>query len=275
MEAKRIVEESNVKFGIEIEIENNKSVRDSKYWHCKPDNSLRHGVEYVFVKPLDGKTTLIALEEFYNQHLEERASISPRTGIHAHLDVSNCTNLQIQKKCIYYALMEEPIFAWVGEYRHLSHFCLPWYTAPGDLGTISKSLNSNNLYATSPNINRYAALNLNAVHKFGSVEYRHLKTTKDMQRVVDWLAIITCIKNKAMSHEGSCSDILAEFSNNGQEKFMKGIFPPSIYKQFPEVPVNIGLLTAIDLLPKVKNAPSMFKFLSWGPRPIKKRKRNV
>src|SRR5687767_892479 len=117
METKRLIEESDVGLGIEIEIENQHAVRGSKFWHCKEDNSLRRGVEFVFLKPFNGKKSLQALEEFYTEHLHKDAQISARTGTHVHIDVSKCTNPQIQKMCIFYALLEEILFEWVGDAR--------------------------------------------------------------------------------------------------------------------------------------------------------------
>ena len=242
--------------GLEIEIEGvnlRRSVLDAgkgKWWRSTNDGSLREGGrEFIFNEPYDVKTTQLALQTLYEHIIRPPATVSMRTGIHVHLDIRDLSLEEFRRLCILYALLEEPIFAWMGDKREDNSFCMPWYKADGDMSAIRKVLssNKNEFIKLAKHINRYAALNLNSVAKYGSLEFRHLQTTFDLDRVFTWINIILYMRQWAQKFEGGLWDILEHFSIQGPQKFLAEVFPT-----FPEELdanlINTGLLDAHDLI---------------------------
>lgn len=239
--------------GIEIEIEKADSLYDKRpmYWSIKEDGSLRDGgVELVFKKPYLGIFAEKAIDEAYDILLKKDMEVSPRTGIHVHIDIQDMTLRAFKALCLLYALVEEPLFQWVGNYRDSNNFCMPWYEAEGDIGLISEILQSEkeNFSSKTRRVQRYAALNLNAVSKFGSVEFRHLQTTLDKDILLEWVNLLLSLKKYAVNFKLSHGkDILEKFSSLGPERFIKDIFGPLSKKLNPHC-INLGLMTAHDLL---------------------------
>src|SRR5690606_4243198 len=48
---------------------------------------------------------------------------------------------------------------------------------------------------------RYSALNLAALRKFGTIEFRHMPGTGDIQKIRNWINLIMCLKQYALIKE--------------------------------------------------------------------------
>lgn len=220
--------DSTCKVGVEIEIENAPKLREinSAFWLAKADGSLREGgTEIVLTKPLTGTKLVFALDEAFNVLLKKSMKCSPRTGIHVHLDAGDMTVEQIRNNCVAYALVEEPIFKWVGEYRESNNFCMPWYEAEADIEVLCDIFTNKARFLTmeARRLHRYSAMNLQALHKFGSIEYRHLKTTLDKNRVFMWINMLLSLKKYSMQAQ-SGEKILEIYREIGSKKFLKEVF---------------------------------------------------
>lgn len=237
--------------GIEIELEEAASLLEAKstFWVGKRDGSLRDGgAELVLSKPLNGTKLVFALDEAFNVLIKKTMKCSPRTGIHVHLDATDMNVDQIRNNCVTYALVEEPLFKWVGDYRESNNFCLPWYEAEGDIELMC------NLFAKAPRnfqyeakkFHRYSAMNLNALHKFGSIEYRHLKTTLNKSRVLMWVNLLLCIKSYALK-AANAETILATYHANGAKNFIKEVFG-SLSSELDYKCISLGENIARDIV---------------------------
>ena len=253
---KKLIYESLL--GIEIEIEKafnplaiKLNKKRSRYWLLKEDGSLRHnGAELVLAYPLSTEKALEAIDEAYCQLIDKNMEASVRCATHVHLDIRNMQVPKIGNFCILYALFEEPLFAWVGAHRDSNNFCLPWYEAEGDVPLISQMLSAerqSNLSSIAKTLHRYSAMNLNAIHKFGSIEARHLLTPKDPNRLIDWINILLCLKKYAVEYEQDCSNILKDFENQGGEALGDKVFG-EYSKQINTNLISLGVLLARDLL---------------------------
>lgn len=234
--------------GVEFEFENPKA-RDygdlhdkilvSGWWAAHDDGSLRdHGIEYVLKEPLLGKELKEALEFFFVNWppLEQ----TYRTSIHVHIDATDLSLEQLQTTCLAYALVEAGMFNFVGEDRHRSNYCSPWngsieflQQVAGNLyhkvGADSKSVDY--LARHSP---RYAALNLAALAKYGSLEFRHLGTCREMDKLVSWINGCMALKDVAtrIPYEELCNAMYTPAENiyrlifgNAFTNFYNGLDP--------------------------------------------------
>src|SRR6185312_4452554 len=176
----------------------------SELWSYHEETSLKDlGAEYVLSNPLFGEDLSNALQWMTDHAVGQKWKCTKRTGIHVHMDVRDLEVPQLAGLSLLYAALEPLIYKWVGDSRDVSHFCVPLYKADDalfDACSIIRSAfqdqkaGSSLTLKKSEDFKRYAGFNLHALHKFGSIEFRHLQTTHDRQRIEDWINILMAIK---------------------------------------------------------------------------------
>lgn len=177
--------------GIEVEVEKvYKETSPTSFWNTKPDNSLRDGgIEYVS-KPVDGQYIPAALLEL-SKVLPRKADFSLRTSIHVHLNVCDWDSSQVLQYILVYLAVEPLLYKFVGRSRDKNNFCVPLY-----LTDLPKGLNRFAELLAVKRYERYSGLNLDALRKFGTLEFRHMHGTHDLTgKVVNWINLILSIVN--------------------------------------------------------------------------------
>jgi hypothetical protein len=223
----------NSEIGVEVEFENVLTTEglDTTRWQVKEDHSLHNrGLEFVFKGPMFGEDIIAALDNLYEVAAINKYVVSQRTGIHVHLDSRDMTRQQLIGLLAYYCMFEPAIYNWVGDQREANNFCLPYYKALGSLEQVQMiikclymeagdTVTKRAIKTATTNYHRYAGLNLKSLIDLGSLEFRHLKTTMDKQRVIDWINIIFSLKDAALrvaesTSQGILSDVLANGPSN-------------------------------------------------------------
>lgn len=245
--------------GVEFECENVKTnlpleVPEAGFWKTDKDNSLRgNGMEFVLREPLFGQDLLASIKWFCEWAVRMRFESNYRTGLHVHIDVRNLEAPQFITMLIYYALFEKVIFKWVGNEREESIFCMPFYKADGCLEVITQALKATSkMKEYAARVDRYGAFNLNALSKYGSVEWRHLQTTFDYERLLKWVNIAQSFKKYSKAHPLNPKELLAELSKLGAERILIGIVGPHIAKDLwydaaEKDVLSVGLPVAQDI----------------------------
>lgn len=248
--------------GVEVEAENVKLPKGQtwdgvQYWHPHADDSLRNdGCEFAFVSPLFGADAVTAIKGLCKLAKEKGFKTSARTGLHVHVDVRDLSLEQFRAMCVLYAMVEKMIYRWVGGNREENIFCLPWYHSEGDLDALGNAFKTNtesDVHHIFNGMLRYSGLNLQAVAKFGSAEFRHMPTTFDYERIRTWINIILSLRDAAVAWTGTPESLLKEFRTLGCMRFMSKVFPLSVLKElwYPEAQKDViesGLITADHLL---------------------------
>lgn len=173
-------------------------------WDFHEEGSLRDsGAEYVFHQPMFGVDAFNAVNWLMDHALEKKWKCTIRTGIHVHIDVRDIEVPQLVGMTLLYAALEPILYEWIGDNRENSHFCVPLYKADeallGACGIVSNSLtdmqrDSMSVLQASENFERYSGLNFQSLSKFGSLEFRHMQTTHDKERVFNWINMIMSLK---------------------------------------------------------------------------------
>lgn len=205
--------------GLEFEVENFPAATNlprevTDYWSIKEDHSLRNrGMELVFAEPLFGRDIILAVEGFFNWQKGTKLQTSIRTGLHVHLDVREVPVQSVISFMMIYSALEPLIYKWVGNNREESNFCVPFYYSDDaaqrahqvlhalveDMEEWTKKGVCNRQGKDfSQNFERYAGLNLNALGRFGSIEFRQMPMVFNRQTVLDWINIIMAIKRAAV-----------------------------------------------------------------------------
>ncbi len=193
--------DNTIEIGLEIEIEHVKDNMVDTYplWSPRADGSLRdHGLEYVTV-PMKGPRIHFALNQFFDM-INSGYRFSPRTSIHVHVNVLNMNPHQVAVFLMTFGLFEKPLYRFVGQDRDKSNFCVPMFLSsyqcishfiqfmPGQVSFVLPMLENH----------RYAGVNVDAVRKFGSLEFRHLHGTDDKIKLLKWINFLFRMKQFAM-----------------------------------------------------------------------------
>jgi hypothetical protein len=132
------------------------------------------------------------LNMFFNKYKFNKDNYSERCSVHVHANVQNLTPEQLATVCLLYQVFEGIFFNIAGEGRRQNIFCVPWsetslartniqtLVEKGDIGAIRRW-------------QKYAALNLLPIFTQGTIEFRHLEGTADVERILNWCCLIGCL----------------------------------------------------------------------------------
>lgn len=198
-------------FGIEIETEG-KGLTDAipVQWKLDNDGSLRgrfpnECAEYVLRKPLSMDKAIQAVTALRKVQDDAKAQLdfSFRTSVHVHVNVQQLTFNQYLNMIYTYLLIEEPLVHYCGKERIGNRFCLRLQDAEGLLDYLFMLFR--NGYTSMRHINgdavRYAALNVAATAKYGSLEFRSLKGNMDVAYITTWLKALNNVRDFAMKYD--------------------------------------------------------------------------
>ena len=216
--------------GLEIEMEgtNLHIDEDLGFWRGEADGSLRgdESIEYVLRKPVPRNQVAKALDELYVALREQEATIdmTHRTSVHVHINVQQLEVNEVYNFICLYLIFEDMIMdAMCSESRKGNLFCLRASDAEYLYEHIERAIEHKDLRWLNEGDVRYSALNLLALHKFGSLEFRALQGTDDPDLIKRWVGTLLKMKDKAKTFK-SPKEIIEGFSMRGTEEFTKFIF---------------------------------------------------
>lgn len=195
---------NGVLFGIECEVESKRGelpgfAPQGSGINAIHDGSLRNGMEYVFSRPKDLKTSLKTLSVLF-RFLGENSvpSYSFRTSTHVHVNVSDLTVPQITSIIYLYTLVEDLFVNFCEPHRRGNRFCLRFrdannlYEILGNLVRNKNQAHSHHVFqAFDQGQMKYAALNFYTLLKYGTLEFRSLEGTNDLVKIEKWLTAIS------------------------------------------------------------------------------------
>lgn len=184
--------------GIEIECEgDNLFPLMSDRWKTVEDHSLRgrfpdRSCEWVLNNPVPAIDVELALNELFKAQEDNKAKFkfSFRTSVHVHINVGHLTRDQVMAMAYAYYLIEDLMLEYCAEHRRFNRFCLSLSQAEGSIPFIRRmiSCDEKDFGRVDPkNAIRYSSLNLEALYKYGSLEFRALEGCADVQRISTWI----------------------------------------------------------------------------------------
>lgn len=260
--------------GLEIEVEGEnlpRMMKGNKYWRIEDDGSLRgESAEYVFKKPINiGKVweALVCLSEQYKKH-QSKVGEPFRAGTHVHINCQELNMVELFNFITLYIIFENLLIKGCGKNRQGNLFCLSSSDAEYLLFGLRVGLKNVegfkeighliNFFMQGDEI-RYSSMNLSAIKKYGSLEFRAMKSTPNMQEIFDWVRVLFTIKTAALKFENP-AQIMSEFSLNGVEKFMTNTLGEAFTKKYMKVSDNYRA----DLFSGVRNAQEIAFAIDWG-----------
>jgi len=224
--------------GVEVEVE--ASIRPlpttvNEYWNVTNDGSLRgEAKEYVFVAPLEEADALIQTKTLYKK-LEGNIADSMRAGVHVHINCLNLTGQQLFTFMAAYYCLEDLLTEDLGEERQGNLFCLRLSDADYANTAIMAALQAKDFRDaagafTNENL-RYAAMNLVSLKKFGSLEFRAMRTPTTVEPLQDWIRILCALQRNSTTKYSDPSKLLNAMSANGGANVVRELLGPFAEKQ--------------------------------------------
>lgn len=215
---------TNKDVGFELEVEGNNLLNEVAGFDVTRDGSLRgDNREYVFKRPSTQRNAKLLIKRLCKELNKECEILDTgRAGTHVHVNVQNLSMKELLNYITLYAVMEEVLVAYCGENREGNHFCLRLIDAQFTVDTIRRGLREGHqviLREWGSDLVRYSALNLQALQKYGSLEFRTMRSTTDSDVLIKWMEILLHLREEAKKYVNP-QEIIQEFSEGGGEAFL-------------------------------------------------------
>lgn len=220
--AKRFKTDGDV--GIEIEVEGERLPLCEKYWKNEEDGSLRgpETREYVLDRPMLLKDARIALKYLDAQYKANESVVydSVRAGVHVHINVQKLNMIELYNFMTLYLILEEVLVKFCGEYREGNLFCLRACDADYLLRQLQNAAETRQFDALVSDQLRYASMNVKALGTYGSLEFRSMRGTRDLNLIYKWAEVLLGLREVAVRYENP-QKIIEGFSEGQAKGFLQ------------------------------------------------------
>lgn len=216
--------------GLEIEVEGDKLLNyPPSPWKAEHDGSLRgESLEYVLTAPIIRAHVRPALKNLEMGLADNNATIydTGRCGVHVHVNCQGMTEEEVYCFMVLYFVCEPLLVRWCGADRMNNLFCLQAGDAEGLIYDLLRNVRSGGLKSgvLRDSDIRYSALNTQALFKFGSLEFRSMRTPIDgFADIATWVEMLLKLKDFASDFQHR-REIIEGISGVGVERFMYKVF---------------------------------------------------
>ncbi len=240
-------------FGVEIEVEGSNLVSGYdpnmfEYWSIHNEGSLRNGMEYVNNGPAPLEVRPKMWDEyrkFTSKAIFAKDSI--RTSVHVHINVATLTVRQVFNVIVAYYLLENILVHVNGPSRIGNLHCLRLVDAEGIIQQLIEEVKSGSPLGHWSEDNRYAALNLSSLRKFGSLEFRFIKGETDPRLIDMWIETLRTLVLVAANHTSPDAVLLSYHSTPSAREFIRKFSTPQFMEFLTErMPKGIPWRTYCD-----------------------------
>lgn len=216
--------------GLEIEVEGRRLPHPEKYWRSDRDGSLRgeEAREYVLSKPCTLEETEKALHylDLLYKEWGSRVDDTVRAGVHVHINCQKLTMKELYNFFVLYLVLENVLIKYCGEYREGNLFCLRCQDAEYLLYTLIQAAKDRQFVGHFHQDDvRYASMNVKALGDYGSLEFRAMRSTRDLNAILDWVKILLNLREVAKEFE-SPVQIIEQVSGLGRGAFIEKCLGP-------------------------------------------------
>lgn len=195
--------------GVELEVDRDSSTAESTVfpddkilgftWQRKSDGSLAAGYEYVLRSPLAGKQLADAVFKLFSG--ETRVHRTYTGSTHIHLDMTDGVPVEALKVLLLMTYAFETYLYAVGDVtRQWCGYANRLMAAPSAvLEAILGSDDLRNFNRAVEDAGRYYGLNLCALSKYGSVEFRYFPTAESAEELLSWINLCQKFKKAAVA----------------------------------------------------------------------------
>lgn len=215
------------RMGIEIEAEGYFPWEAPENWDAKRDGSLGpDGREFVTRQAFgyERVETMLKRIDKSLQHPTTRLDCSSACSVHIHMNVQDLEIIDIVKIMTLYYIFEDALTDYAGPDRAGNLFCLRASDAERPIHLTIEAINNGRFPHILDERIRYSALNLNALNRFGTLEFRAFGALKkSAMEILPWVRMIAEIREAALGW-ATPATIVEQFSILGSEEFYKSVF---------------------------------------------------
>jgi len=177
--------------GVELEVErcdhDGDWYRDklSRGFRVEQDGSLRGNAFEFISNPMMMGHLLSELQGFFQTTQFNQENYTDRTSVHVHVNMLDMTPEQLSTLCLVYSVFESILFQFVGHYRDTNIYCIPWAQCRYNYNMVQELID--NVGKPVSRWQKYTALNLVPLGNQGTVEFRHMHGTSDMNKLTTWI----------------------------------------------------------------------------------------
>lgn len=214
--------------GIEIEVEGLNLPTAVKGWRKVGDGSLRgeETGEFVLRYPCSRQDVDRHLYKIARAYQECNTVLdhSDRTSVHVHINMQSSSITKIFNFIVMFLLFEEMLVHFCGDTREGNLFCLRSCDAEFLITALERASQSQEAFRSLRSDNlRYAAINVNSLAKYGSLEFRSMRGTSDMSLIKQWIDILLGIKDAAIAYRNPI-EILEGVSMHSPRGLVEEVF---------------------------------------------------
>lgn len=212
--------------GLEIEVEGDNLPASIVHWKREHDGSLRgESAEYVLNRPLSREKAFEALDNVMEAYKASGSKIknSYRCSTHVHINVQDMHMPQVYNMILLYMMFEEHLVRYCGEHREGNLFCLRVKDAVALVPVLARTAQTGEWRRFREDILRYAAINVTSLPKYGSLEFRSMRGTDNMEEIKVWVDLLLAIKEAAQSYEDPVK-IIEDISMLGPDGLADKVF---------------------------------------------------
>lgn len=218
--------------GIEIEVEGVNLPPPPTLWRREEDGSLRgeESGEYVFKNPLSldlAKVALDNLSKAYKKH-ETVVDDTVRAGVHVHVNVQDLSIVELYNMMTVYLILENVLIKYCGEGREGNLFCLRAMDAPYILYMLKQAVRRREFRNLVDDDLRYSSMNVKALGQYGSLEFRAMRGTRDLDKIYTWACMLYNLRDFAKKFTDP-KDILNGFSEGDGYIFLRDAVGDNIH----------------------------------------------
>lgn len=216
---------TNGMFGVEIEAEGvGLPIMDDGVWRTERDPSLASGLEaheYVLCQPMSLEGCKAALDALAAIYKDKGTNVveTETSGVHIHLNVQEYTPREFFTLATTYFVLEELLLTYCGPYRQGNHFCLSSQHAEGQVYELVQSAINRKMGNLNKEQIRYSSFNVYSLFKYGSVEFRAMRGTGDLDAIWEWLEIIDRLREGAKQFKDP-QEVILSMSLEGEKNFI-------------------------------------------------------
>ena len=230
---------ANREVGLEIEMEgiNVASIRGVRNkWKSEQDASLRgNSVEWVLPGPVERQTVRRRIHSLSVaiKRSPHKVKLLPsdRCGVHVHINVQPLEEEELFKFITLYLMFEPLLVHWCGDDREGNMFCLRAIDAEELILALMYVRRTGSWRGIAHDGYRYAAMNVAALAKYGSLEFRAMRTPENLMRIPVWVDALLALKDYALRME-TCEDMVHGISAMGFGPFAQEVLGVELFQEF-------------------------------------------
>ena len=131
-------------------------------------------------------------------------------------------------------MLEDLLIRWRAVYRAGNLSCLRTKAVEYVLLALVDAIEHKNMQSLASENIRYASMNFNSLFKYGSLEFRAMRGTRDLDAIYKWVEILSELRDNFSKFKDP-AEVVMSMSGEGEDLFLRKLLPNN-YQLFTDHP---------------------------------------